>query len=104
MRHGEIRSAALFLFGVTGLVAISGVPNKAAALRAVLHWLLGFVALVVVVLFAQLVVFEWLKWNGTTTNDWFLWCGGSSMCCNTGSHLVGAWRIIRVGSQPELLG
>ena len=34
--------AALFLFGVTGLVAISAVPNKAAALRSVLHWLLGF--------------------------------------------------------------
>jgi zinc transporter ZupT len=65
--------AALFLFGVTELVAISALLNKAATLRAILHWLLGFVALVVVVLFAQMVVFEWLKWNGTSKNDWFFY-------------------------------
>ena len=90
--------AALFLFGVTGLVAISVSPNKAGALRAILHWLLGFVVLVVVVLFAQLVVFEWLKWNGTTKNDWFfmLWWIVVLLW-----FMVGAWRIIRVGSQPE---
>ena len=90
--------AALFLFGVTSLVAISAVPNKAAAMRAILHWLLGFVVLVVVVLFAQLVVFEWLKWNGTTKNDWFfmLWWIVVLLW-----FVVGAWRIIRVCSHPE---
>ena len=90
--------AALFLFGVTSLVAISAVPNKAAAMRVILHWLLGFVVLVVVVLFAQLVVFEWLKWNGTTKNDWFfmLWWIVVLLW-----FVVGAWRIIRVGSHPE---
>ena len=90
--------AALCLFGVTGLVAIFAVRNKAAALRAILRWLLGFVALVVVVLFTQMVVFEWLKWNGTTKNDWFfmLWWLVVLLW-----FVVGAWRIIRVGSHSE---
>jgi len=38
-------------------------------------WLLGFVVLFAFDLFMELIVFEWLQWNGTTKNDWFfmLW-------------------------------
>ena len=40
-----------------------------------MHWLLGLLILFAIDLFAELVVFEWLEWNGTTKNDWFfmLW-------------------------------
>ena len=44
-------------------------------LKALTHWLLGLLILFAIDLFAELVVFEWLEWNGTTKNDWFfmLW-------------------------------
>ena len=37
--------------------------------------LVGLILLFALDLFAELVVFEWLDWNGTTKNDWFfmLW-------------------------------
>ena len=34
-------------------------------------WILGFVGLLIFDLFIEGVVFEWLKLNGTTKNDWF---------------------------------
>jgi hypothetical protein len=34
-------------------------------------WILGFVILLIFDLFIEGVVFEWLKLNGTTKNDWF---------------------------------
>ena len=38
-------------------------------------WLSGFFALLSLDIFMECFVFEWLKWNGTTKNDWFfqLW-------------------------------
>jgi len=43
-------------------------------------------------------VFEWLKWNGTSKNDWFfmLWWIAVLLW-----FVVGGWRIIRVGSHAE---
>ena len=40
-------------------------------------WIIGFIILLSLDLFMESVVFEWLKWNGTTKNDWFflLWWG-----------------------------
>ena len=39
------------------------------------NWLLVFMGLIVLDLFVEAFVFEWLKWNGTPKNDWFfiLW-------------------------------
>ena len=41
----------------------------------VLRWCLGAAFLLIIDVFAEAVVFEWLQWNGTTKNDWFflLW-------------------------------
>ena len=40
-----------------------------------LRWCLGAALLLIIDIFAEAVVFEWLQWNGTTKNDWFflLW-------------------------------
>ena len=40
-----------------------------------LRWCLGVALLLIIDVFAEAVVFEWLQWNGTTKNDWFflLW-------------------------------
>ena len=40
-----------------------------------LRWCLGAALLLIIDVFAEAVVFEWLQWNGTTKNDWFflLW-------------------------------
>ena len=40
-----------------------------------LRWCLGAALLLILDVFAEAVVFEWLKWNSTTQNDWFflLW-------------------------------
>ena len=40
-----------------------------------LRWCLGAALLLIIDVFAEAVVFEWLQWNGTTQNDWFflLW-------------------------------
>ena len=40
-----------------------------------LIWIFGFVALLSFDFFFEFVVFEFLKWNGTSKNDWFfiLW-------------------------------
>jgi hypothetical protein len=42
---------------------------------ALLRWVTGIVALLVIDIIAEALVFEWLAWNGTTKNDWFfmLW-------------------------------
>ena len=39
------------------------------------NWLLFFMGLIVLDLFLEAFVFEWLEWNGTAKNDWFfiLW-------------------------------
>ena len=44
-------------------------------LNFLLIWLFGFVALLSFDFFFEFVVFELLKWNGTSKNDWFfiLW-------------------------------
>ena len=40
-----------------------------------LRWCFGAALLLIIDMFAEAVVFEWLQWNGTTKNDWFflLW-------------------------------
>jgi hypothetical protein len=40
-----------------------------------LRWCLGAALVLIIDVFAEAVVFEWLQWNGTTQNDWFflLW-------------------------------
>ena len=40
-----------------------------------LRWCLGAALLLIIDVFAEAVVFEWLQWNGTTKNDCFflLW-------------------------------
>lgn len=39
------------------------------------NWVLVLMGLIVLDLFVEAFVFEWLEWNGTTKNDWFfiLW-------------------------------
>jgi hypothetical protein len=39
------------------------------------QWILGFLILITVDLFAEAFVFDWLNWNETNKNDWFfiLW-------------------------------
>ena len=39
------------------------------------NWGLVLMGLIVLDLFVEAFVFEWLEWNGTTKNDWFfiLW-------------------------------
>ena len=43
--------------------------------RALVHWVAGIAALLLIDIIAEALVFEWLGWNGTTKNDWFfmLW-------------------------------
>lgn len=67
--------AALGAFGITAFVAVMISRHRMSTLRSVGLWMLGFLGLVAIVLFAQAVVFEWLQWNGTDKNDWFfmLW-------------------------------
>ena len=42
---------------------------------ALVGWVTGIAALLVIDIIAEALVFEWLAWNGTTKNDWFfmLW-------------------------------
>ena len=42
---------------------------------ALVRWVTGIAALLVIDIIAEALVFEWLGWNGTTKNDWFfmLW-------------------------------
>ena len=42
---------------------------------ALVRWVTGIAALLVIDIIAEALVFEWLEWNGTTKNDWFfmLW-------------------------------
>ena len=42
---------------------------------ALVRWVTGIAALLVIDIIAEALVFEWLAWNGTTKNDWFfmLW-------------------------------
>ena len=42
---------------------------------ALVRWVTGIAALLVIDVIAEALVFEWLAWNGTTKNDWFfmLW-------------------------------
>ncbi|MCH1610041.1 MAG: hypothetical protein L7S53_01915 [Luminiphilus sp.] len=44
-------------------------------IKELLRWCLGAAILLIIDVFAEAVVFEWLQWNGTTKNDWFflLW-------------------------------
>ena len=86
--------AALSVFGITGMIALSLSPHKADTLRAIIAWLLGLFALLAVVLFAQAVVFEWLQWNGTTKNDWFfmLWWAVVLLW-----FVIGARKLFRAG-------
>ena len=67
--------AALGAFGITAFVAVMISRHRMSTLRSVGLWMLGFLGLVAIVLFAQAVVFEWLGWSGTDKNDWFfmLW-------------------------------
>ena len=66
---------ALGAFVITALAALITSRHRMSTLRSVGLWILGFLGLVAIVLFAQAVVFEWLGWNGTDKNDWFfiLW-------------------------------
>ena len=43
--------------------------------KFILKWLFGFILLFALDAFMEVYVFEWLKWNGTSKNDWFfiLW-------------------------------
>ena len=41
-----------------------------------LIWVFGFFLLLSFDLFVEAFVFEWLEWNGTNKNDWFLLYGG----------------------------
>ena len=42
---------------------------------ALVRWVAGIAALLLIDIIAEALVFEWLGWNGTTKNDWFfmLW-------------------------------
>ena len=42
---------------------------------ALVRWVTGIAALLVIDIIAEALVFEWLAWNGTTKNVWFfmLW-------------------------------
>lgn len=60
--------------------------------------LVGLILLFAIDLFAELVVFEWLDWNGTTKNDWFfmLWWGLVALwTIRCGARL---WRGHRAGN------
>jgi len=66
---------AIFIFLSTGIAALFISSNKSLTLKLTRNWLLTFIGLIVISLFAEAIVFEWLQWNGTTKNDWFfmLW-------------------------------
>ena len=40
-------------------------------IAALMRWRLGAALLLIINLFAEAAVFEWLQWDGTTKNDWF---------------------------------
>ena len=49
--------------------------GPATVKRALVRWVAGIAALLLIDIIAEALVFEWLGWNGTTKNDWFfmLW-------------------------------
>ena len=60
--------------------------------------LVGLILLFALDLFAELVVFEWLEWNGTTKNDWFFmlwWLLVALWTIRCGTRL---WRGHRAGN------
>ena len=66
---------AICIFLITGLIAFLVSSNKGTAFKHITNWFLVFIGLIILDLFAEAVVFEWLQWNGTAKNDWFfmLW-------------------------------
>ena len=66
--------------------------------NALVRWVIGIAALLVIDIIAEALVFEWLAWNGTTKNDWFfmLWWAvvlGWTIHCS-----FRVWRSVRGSS------
>ena len=66
--------------------------------NALVRWVIGIAALLVIDIIAEALVFEWLAWNGTTKNDWFfmLWWGVVVAWTTHCGFLV--WRSVRGSS------
>ena len=75
-----------------------GKNGPATVKRALVHWVAGIAALLLIDIIAEALVFEWLGWNGTTKNDWFfmLWWAVVLGWTIHGSFRV--WRSVRGSS------
>jgi len=45
--------------------------DSVLVIAELMRWRLGAALLLIINLFAEAAVFEWLQWDGTTKNDWF---------------------------------
>ena len=72
--------------------------GPATVKRALVRWVAGIAALLLIDIIAEALVFEWLGWNGTTKNDWFfmLWWAVVLGWTIHGSFRV--WRSVRGSS------
>ena len=64
-----------------------------------LRWCLGAALLLIIDVFEEAVVFEWLKWNSTPQNDWFFLLGWLMVAGWTVSSARLIWRAM--SNKPE---
>ena len=69
---------------------------------ALVRWVTGIAALLVIDVIAEALVFEWLAWNGTTKNDWFFMLWWVAVLLWTLYCAQRGWRLIRgYPAKPE---
>ena len=66
--------------------------------RALVHWVAGITALVLIDIVAEALVFEWLAWNGTTKNDWYFMLWWLAVLAWTFYCSLKAWQSARRSS------
>tara|TARA_Y100001958_G_scaffold151071_1_gene135597 strand:+ start:468 stop:674 length:207 start_codon:yes stop_codon:yes gene_type:complete len=58
----------------------------------------GAVLLLAIDVLAELVIFEWLEWNGTTKNDWFFMLWWGCVLFWTTYSGIRVWRALRAST------
>ncbi len=65
---------------------------------ALVRWAIGIVALLVIDIIAEALVFEWLAWNGTTKNDRFFMLWWAVVLVWTIPCSLGIWQSLNGSS------
>ena len=72
--------------------------GPATVKRALVRWVAGIAALLLIDIIAEALVFEWLGWNGTTKNDWFFMLWWLAVLAWTFHCSLKAWQSARRSS------